>query len=192
VDSGDQEVEAREEKDPLALLTPLVIVFYSSEDVLKDSTLGFFRKLYKYLVYRIIEIVLDSQYAHVQCYVSNTTHHVPKSGTTGVYLRAWDTTPYSIAYHVQGLHWLSHWGLIYCARQVSLWKNIKWAFRGGRMPINCISDAEMILRFHLTNESNHACKVRRYCRSIAAIEEAIRNFHFGPHTYGIQVSNEHL
>lgn len=181
-------MEAREEEVASALLIPLVIVFYSSEDVLKDSSLGILRKVFKYFVYRIIEIILQSPYAHVQCYSGGYTNHVPRNGSTRVYQKEWFTTPFSIAYIIHPTLLFST--LIHIDRPVSLWKNIKWALVGGRMPINCISDAEMILRFHCTKDSEHACKVRRYCRSIGSVEEAIRNYSFGWNNPYIAVSDE--
>ena len=183
-------MEAREEKEGVALLTPLVIVFYSSEDVLKDSSLGFFRRLYKYLVNRLIEIVLNSRYSHVQVYRLEETNYVPSHGKTRIYYRDWRRTPFSIAYIIHPTLYCEQ--LYYAPRQVSLWKNLKWVFGlYKRMPVNCISDAEMLLRMHLTHESNNACKARRTCRTIEEVEEAIRTFRFGLHWYRVQMPDEY-
>lgn len=189
LDTERKEVEAREEEDQVALLIPLVIAFYSSEDVLRDSSLGILRKLWKYFIYRLIEIGTNSQYAHVQAFYGNESNYVPRSGPTRVYTVRVQYIPFTTAYIIDPV--VSSTLLFHTSRQVSLRKTLGWWFFGGRMPINCISDVEMILRFHCTKDSEHACKVRRYCRSIAEVEEAIRGGTLGFSCSAVQVSDQY-
>jgi hypothetical protein len=184
MDTQRQEVEAGEEEVSTALLTTLVICFYTAEDSLKDLSISGLHRAYRYVVSRLIEIFTGCRYCHVQVYIGGESNHVGFHGMTYLEDRQWFHRPYTTAYRVQCKYVMP---MYHESRMVSLWKNIRWWFKGGRVPVNCISDAEMILRAHLVDESNHACKTRRYCRSIEEIEDAIRSGYFS-NAYWIQLS----
>lgn len=174
-------LQARENDNGDALLTPLWVVFYSPVDILY-SDLGFFSKLYHMLRAILICVLSGSRYHHVQPWYHQWTTVVPCSGTTMCCPAVpFDPTKpgYTIAYRI--IPWTDMGAMVHTPRAVSLWKTIKWFYKGGCIPVNCISDTEMVMRYHLTKDLDVVCETVRRCNSIAEIEEQIVNFRWSDH-----------
>lgn len=174
---GEEVEDARETKEINALLIPFVVVFYSAEDILKDSSLGILRRVWGYFLSRLIEIFTSSPYCHVQCFKNSSpteplsTNLVPFwGGRTGVGESRWTDRPWTKAY---GLERPLFRGFAYLTRPVSLWANIRWWWNKTRpFPVNCVSDAEYILNMHYTRMDNDDCQTTQF-RSIESLESAL-------------------